>query len=283
MKSIRRSCLFIPANKPGMLQSADVFGSDAVIFDLEDAVAPSEKDSARTLLSHFLERFPLSLEVMVRINGLDTKYWEEDLKAILSDRIDTIMLPKARPQDLAKLGEILEKTESGKNLKKKIGIVPIAELAVSILEIEAIAAGNRVNGILLGAEDLTSDLEIERTKAGGEILYARSRILYACHAYKIDAIDTPFTDVNDNEGLRTDSANARSLGMTGKAAIHPNQIPIINEVFSPTEKQIAYALKVDAASKANRGVFSLDGKMVDKPIIERSEKVLEKAKKVGLL
>jgi citrate lyase subunit beta/citryl-CoA lyase len=142
---------------------------------------------------------------------------------------------------------------------------------------------NRVNGILLGAEDLSSDMQFERTFVGDEILYPRAKIAYACAAYGIDAIDTPFVDVHNLDGLLKDSLRAKNLGMNAKSAIHPNQISIINKTFSPTQKQIENALKIELAAKSNKGVFSLDGKMVDKPIIERSKKILEKARKYDLL
>ncbi len=285
---MRRSLLFIPGNNPAMLQNADVFGADAVIFDLEDAVNVLQKDAARSLMQCYLNTHPNQvMEVVVRINGLDTAYYEEDLDKIVSDNIDTIMLPKARVEYLIKLDEILTKLEKERHLKKKIGIIPIIELAVSVLEVEEIAKQKRVNGILLGAEDLTSDMEVTRTKQGVEIEYPRARIAMACKAYQIDAIDTPFTDVNDYEGLERDALHAQELGMNAKSAIHPNQLDTINQIFLPTEKQIRWALRVRQATKEaatkGLGVFSLDGKMVDKPVMERAEKILLKAEKFGAL
>ena len=285
---MRRSLLFIPSNNPAMLQNADVFGSDAVIFDLEDAVNVTEKDSARNLLHYYLESHPnLPLEVIVRINGLDTDFYLEDLKIIVSDNIDTIMLPKAKIEEVKELDRLLTQIEKENNLKKKIKIIPIIELAISVLEVDVIASLNRVDGILLGAEDLTSDLEVERTKEGKEIQYARSRVAMACKAYHIDAIDTPFTDVNDMDGLRVDATCAQSLAMNAKSAIHPNQIDTINDVFLPSQKLINWAKRVELASMDAEargiGVFSLDGKMVDKPVMERAQKILAKARKFGAI
>ena len=281
---MRRSVLFIPGNNPAMLANADVFGSDGVIFDLEDAVNVTEKDSARNLMHYYLEEHKnLDLEVIVRINGLDTDFYKDDLDMIVSDSIDAIMLPKARINYLEELDRILCEYEKTRKLKKKIKIIPIIELAISVLEVDKIASMNRVDGILLGAEDLSSDMEVERTKGGKEIEYARARVATACKAYQIDAIDTPFTDVNDKEGLGKDCLNAQALGMNAKAAIHPNQIDTINEVFLPSEKLIKWALRVkqasDEATAKGIGVFSLDGKMVDKPVMARAEKILAKAEK----
>ena len=285
---MRRSLLFIPSNNPAMLQNADVFGSDSVIFDLEDAVNVTEKDNARNLLYYYLkEHESLNMEVVVRINGLDTPYYKEDLEKIVSNSIDTIMLPKARISELKQLDELLTEIEKNKKLNKKIKILPIIELAISVLEVDTIASLPRIDGILLGAEDLSSDLEVERTKEGKEIEYARSRVAYACKAYQIDAIDTPFTDVNDNEGLLKDCLNCKSLGMNAKAAIHPNQIDTINDAFLPSQKLITWAKRVmiatEEANKKGIGAFSLDGKMVDKPVIERAMKILNKAQKFNVL
>lgn len=278
---MRRSLLFIPGNNPGMLQSCDIFGSDAVIFDLEDAVSGTEKDSARNLVCNYLKAFTPNVEVVIRINGFDTPFYLDDLKAILECNISAIMLPKARVNDIKKLEEIIKES------KKNITIIPIIEQCNSLIEVEEIAACELVDGILLGAEDYTKDLEVTRTKEGMEILYARYKVINACKAYKIDAIDTPFTDTNDDPGLLKDTSFAKSLGMNAKSAIHPNQIETINKVFTPTEKEINYATRVliarDEAFSKGLGVFSLDGKMVDKPVIERAEKVIEKAKKFGVL
>ena len=280
---MRRSLLFIPATKPGMMQNADIFAADSIIFDLEDAVAFSEKDSARILLKNFLQTFEPTYEVIIRINQIDNINGLLDLETLVSDRIDTIMLPKARIESVKKLAELLDNFEKARKIKKTIKIIPLLELAASILETEAIAGLPRVDGILLGAEDLTNDMETERTLTGEEIFYPRSRIAYAARAHGIDAIDTPYTNVNDDKDLTQDAIRAKRLGMTAKAAIHPNQVRYINEVFSPSKEQIAWALKVLEAAKTNLGVFSLDGKMIDKPIIERCQKIIEKAKKYRII
>ncbi len=286
---MRRSLLFMPGNNPAMLQNSDVFESDAVIYDLEDAVSVTEKDAARTLVSAFLSSrttaFPM--EIVIRINGLDTEYWEKDLEAVVSDKIDAIMIPKAQVCYLQQLDAALTELEKKRKLSKKIAVLPIIELAVSVLQIEDIVKAPRVNGVLLGAEDLSSDLEVSRTKQGNEILYPRMRLAYACAAYKIDAIDTPFTDTNDSEGLEYDCSFAANLGMNAKAAIHPNQVPVINKVFVPTAKSVEWALRVEEATakaaEKGLGVFSLDGKMVDKPVMERARKILLKARKYDLI
>ena len=285
---MRRSLLFIPSNNPAMLQNADIFGADSVIFDLEDAVNITEKDNARNLLHYYLNAHEnLPMEVVVRINGLDTEYYEKDLEKIVSDNIDTIMIPKATIEYVNQLDKLLTEIEAKKQMSKKIKVLPIIELAYSVLQVETIASLNRVDGILLGAEDLTSDMEVTRTKEGLEIEYPRARVAMACKAFKIDAIDTPFTDVTDNNALKVDALHAMQLGMNCKAAIHPNQLDTINEVFMPSEKQIIWASRVmkanEDANAKGLGVFSLDGKMVDKPVLDRERKILAKAKKFGAI
>ncbi len=286
---MRRSLLFIPANNPAMIQNADVFDGDAVIFDLEDAVSVTEKDAARTLLCQYL--FALKgqppMEIAVRVNGMDTQFFLADLNAVVSDKIDGIMLPKADADGLWRLDKLLSRLEAERGMKKRICVLPIIELAGSVLQIEEIAACPRVNGVLLGAEDLSGDIGVMRTRQGNEILYPRMRLAYACAARKIDAIDTPFTDSDDTSGLAADCRLALGLGFNAKAAIHPNQVPVINEVFSPAKSEIEWALRVtEAAKRASAkglGVFGLDGKMVDKPVILRAERILERAKKYNLI
>lgn len=284
---MRRSLLFIPANTPGMMQNADVFEADAVIFDLEDAVYLSEKDAAQILLHQFLNLFELeNIEIIVRINGLDTHLGFHDLNVIISDQIDTIMLPKATYLDTKHCQELIKEIEISKQLKKEIKIIPIIEKAISLLEISQIAQLERVDGLLLGAEDLATDLEVTRTLEGIEILVPRTMIIYAAKAYGLDAIDTPFTHTSDLDGLKKDAMFSKSLGMNAKACIHPNQVDVVNQVFSPNETEINHAKKImiakNQAEKEGKGVFSVDGKMIDKPIIERAMKILKKAEKWNL-
>lgn len=280
---MKRSLLFIPANSPAMLQNADIFGADALIFDLEDAIHPLEKDAARDLLTHYLDRFKLiDMELIVRINDKSTPYHVDDLKRMVLLPIHTMMLPKARYEDLVELDTLLNKLEKQAKRDKPLMIIPIIERAISLFEIDKIASHHRVTGLLLGGEDLATDLEVERSQVGTEILLARQMVIYAAKAYQKEAIDTPYTDVSDQEGLIHDSTFAKSLGMTAKACIHPIQIDTIHDIFSPSEKQIAYAKRVLQAEKeANDkgiGVFSVDGKMIDKPIIERAKQVLKRVK-----
>lgn len=283
---MRRSLLFIPGNNPAMLQTATLFSADTIIIDLEDAVSITQKDSARILVREYLKSNPTNTEIAIRINGYDTPFYLDDLNEIVSDNIDSIMVPKARYEDLISLSDIITKIEENKKLNKTIKFIPIIEMAISLLEVDKIATHPRVDGLLLGAEDLTSDMETKRTEAGNEIQYPRAKVAMAAIAYKIDAIDTPYTNVNNDEGLIRDANIALGLGMNAKACIHPRQVPTINEIYSPSIEAISEAEKIIAAAKEaeakNLGVFSVGGKMIDKPIIERSEKILKKKEKFDL-
>jgi len=223
-----------------MLLNADALGADSVILDLEDAVSPAEKDSAPILVRNALKYLEYSnCEIIIRINSIDTDFWQKDLDEIIPLKPHMIMPPKV----------------------------------------------NRVKAIFLGAEDLTADLRCKRTKKGDEIFYSRGRIVTAARAANIDVYDTPFTDVEDEEGLREDAIFAKSLGFTGKAAISPRHVLTINEVFSPTIEEIEYAKEVmdiiRVAKEQGKGAISLHGKMIDAPIVARAKQTLEMAEALG--
>jgi citrate lyase subunit beta / citryl-CoA lyase len=280
---MRRSLLFIPASHPAMIQNADVFDADGIIFDLEDAVDVSIKDAARDLITSYLRQVKtLNTEVLIRINHTNFDTLELDVKTTFSAQVDTYVCPKASVDALLFLDQLLTRLEQNENLNKKIQLLPIIESAKALLDLENIAKCPRVTGLILGAEDLATDMELERTDSGIEIMYARSQIVLVAKAYQIEAIDTPYTNTQDMNGLKADSLMAKRLGMQAKLAIHPNQIFTINETFSVTQKQINDAKKILKAYELKQtGVFSLDGKMIDEPIIERARKIISKAKKWG--
>ena len=282
--------LFMPGNNPGMLQNAGILGADSIILDLEDAVSITEKDSARILVREAIRNIEYTnVEVVVRINPLDTIFGAEDLDTIARVKPHVILVPKADEEQIKLVDSMLDKIEQEEGFENgSIEVIALIETAFGLETIyDVIRASKRIIGVLLGGEDLTSDLGVKRTKEGEEIFYARSRVATACKAVKIAAIDTPFTDTNDYEGLAKDTAKAKSLGMTGKAAINPRQIDTIHNVYAPTEAEIKHALRVlDAMEEAKRegkGVFSLDGKMVDAPIINRATSTVELAKMLGMI
>ena len=287
---MRRSMLFLPGNTPNMLINGSRLGSDALIFDLEDAVSPAEKDSARVLVRNTLRYMDLgSCEIIVRINSIDTDYWKKDIDAILPYSPALILLPKVNcAQDALIADEYMTEVEKKLGLEQgKVKLMPLIETALGVENAFSIAtATKRVAALFLGAEDLTADLRCKRTKGGAEINYARTRLVMAARAANIDVYDTPFTDVNDDEGIRVDAEYAKALGFTGKASISPRHVDVINEVFSPSERDIAYAYEVmeaiRIAKEQGRGVISLHNKMIDAPIVARAQQTIAMAEEMGI-
>ncbi|MBW9150105.1 HpcH/HpaI aldolase/citrate lyase family protein [Clostridium sp. CM028] len=290
MKRLRRTMLFMPGNTPAMLQDAGILGADSIILDLEDAVSLTEKDSARILVSEAIKNVDYSnVEVVVRVNPFSTEFAQKDIDIIARVKPDTLMIPKATEEELKAINEILTNIEAQECFAKgSIKLIPIVETAYGVENVyNIIKSCDRIVAVLLGGEDLTSDLGIKRTKEGEEVFYARNRVAIACRAMKVDSIDTPFTDTNDFEGLSKDTFKAKSLGFTGKAAINPRQIDTIHSVYAPTSEEVKYAKRVleamEEAEKEGKGVFSLDGKMVDAPVINRAKNTVELAKLLGLI
>ena len=287
---MRRSMLFLPGNTPNIIVNGEALGADALILDLEDAVAPGEKDSARNLVRNAIGRMGFGrCEVIVRINAIDTPYWKEDLDAILPVRPDIIMPPKAGgADDVRQVDQYITELEQRHGLEPgSVKLMPLIETALGVENAFAIArASARVTAIFLGGEDLTADLRCKRTKGGAEIQYARTRLVCAARAAGVEVYDTPFTDVNDDEGILTDARYAKSLGFTGKAAISPRHVQPINEVFSPSLEEIDYAYQVieairDAEARG-KGAVSLRGKMIDAPIVARARQTIAAAEELGL-
>ena len=287
---MRRSMLFLPGNAPKMIINGNYLGSDAVIFDLEDAVAPDQKDAARLLVRNVLGTLDFSLvETIVRINSIDTAYWQKDVQEILPQKPDIIMLPKTgTAQDVLTVDAYLTEMEAKLGYEKNtVRLMPLIETALGVENAFSIAsASDRVIALFLGAEDLTADLRCQRTKEGREIDYARQRLVVAARAAGVDVYDTPFTDVNDDEGIVADATYAKSLGFTGKASISPRHVDAINTVFSPTKKEILYAYEVmeaiALAKQQGKGAIALRGKMIDAPIVMRAQRTIAMAQALGM-
>ncbi|WIV10481.1 aldolase/citrate lyase family protein [Proteiniborus sp. MB09-C3] len=286
----RRTMLFIPGNNPNMLQNAGILGADSIILDIEDAVSITEKDAARILVKSAINNLDFyGTEIVVRINPLSSAFGVKDIEEIATVQPAALMIAKATEEDVRTACEMLAKIEDEKGFELgRIKLFPLIETAYGLENVYSIIkSSDRVVGVLLGAEDLTADLEVKRTAEGKEIFYARCKIAAACKACRVDAIDTPFADMNNCEGFIKDIQTAKSLGMTGKAAINPRQIDTIHDIFAPSEEEIKYAQSVikamEEAKEQGKGVFSLNGKMVDAPIIARAQNVVKKAKLAGLL
>jgi citrate lyase subunit beta/citryl-CoA lyase len=282
--------LFMPGNNPGMLQTAVDFGADSIILDLEDAVAITEKDAARVLVREALKTNDYSsVEVVVRINPLSTPFADKDIEVIARLKPDAILLPKAVPEDVRILDERLSKIEKEEGMDPgSIRVHCLVETTFGVETVyETLQTSSRIDAVLLGGEDLAVDLAVKRTYDSQELFYARTKLVNTCKAMKIDVIDTPFTDTNDYEGLAADTEKVKGLGFNGKLAINPRQIDTIHEVYSPSEADINHAQRVmfaqDEAAKEGLGVFSLDGKMVDLPVINRAKHTLDVARMIGLI
>ncbi len=284
----RFSRLYIPGNTPSMMINAGLHKPDGIILDLEDSVAPAKKDEARLLVRNALCKVDFyGAERMVRINqgerGID------DLKYIIPYNVHLLLIPKCESAEtIQKLDAEIEKIKSQHNLKKPVFYMPIIESALGVEKAFEIAtASNNVAAMAIGLEDYTADLGVRRTKQANETLYARTRLVNACHAAKIQAIDSVFSDVADMEGLRENAKISKSLGFEGMGCIHPRQISVVNDCFAPEKEEIEKAKKIVnafyEAKKKGLGVVSLGTKMIDPPIVKRNQKIIDLAISLGLL
>jgi citrate lyase subunit beta/citryl-CoA lyase len=281
----RRSMLYIPGNNPAMLQQGGVYGGDSVLLDLEDAVALDQKDAARILVRNIFKNIDFyNCEVTIRVNHLDTPFGMTDLKEMVPLQPDAIRYPKTESvEDLKKLIGIIEQIEDEHGLPHDtMEIHAMIETAKGVQNVYDIASYSpRVSAITIGGQDLTADMNIVKTKDNVGIDYARKQIVMAAKANNIDVIDTVFADVEDEEGLREETEYIKKIGFSGKAVINPRQIDIVNDVFMPTEEEIRKASRIYSgwvkAQKEGLGVFAIDGKMVDAPVMVRAKYVLEMA------
>ncbi|MBP2635250.1 MAG: citE 2 [Firmicutes bacterium] len=284
-KKLRRAMMFMPGNNPAMLQNAGIYGADTVIFDLEDAVAISEKDAARQLVHNAIKTINYPCEVAIRINHILTPYGLDDLKVVLAAKPDLIRLPKAEsPDEIKQVDEIISEAEQKYGFAAgSINMMAAIETAKGLrLAYEIATASPRMVALAIGGEDFIADLKTTRSKDGKELYVARSQLLLAARAAGIDAIDTVYSDINDEETFIAEVNMIKQLGFDGKSVINPRQVRIVKEIFTPSEKEIAHAERVITAYKAaierNSGVINLDGKMIDTPMVLRAERVLAYAK-----
>ena len=290
-KQLRRTMLFVPGNNPGMIRDAGIYDSDAIMFDLEDSVSVTEKDSARFLVYQALTtlEYP-GKELVVRINDPRSQQGRDDLEAMVRTQKVAIRLPKTEnADDVVFCADIISEIEKRINIPDgTTRMMAAIESAAGVLNARDIAfASKRLIGIALGAEDYVTDLKTNRSPEGIELLFGRSMLLLAARAAGIDAIDTVYSDVNNEEGLRNETKLIKQLGFDGKSVINPRQIKVVHEVFTPTQKEIDKSLAILAAIKeANAkgsGVIALNGKMIDKPIVERARHNLALAVAAGVI
>ena len=279
---LRRSMMFIPGNNPGMIRDANIYGADSIMFDLEDSVAYTEKDAARLLVYNALKTLDFgSKETVVRINDLSSGLGVADLEAVVRAGVQVVRLSKTdSAQDVIDCEREIERIEKEAGIPVgTTGMMAAIESANGVLNAAAIAkASDRLIGMALGAEDYVTDLKTTRSD-GIELLFARSMILNAARAAGIAALDTVYSDVNNEEGFVGEATIIKKLGFDGKSIINPRQIEPLHKVFMPSEKDLNKARAImDAIAEANArgsGVASLKGKMIDKPVVIRAQRLLD--------
>ena len=287
--TILRSLLFVPGNQPRMLERASGLKPDAFIPDMEDSVPDEEKENARSVTASYLAQLAASdVLVIPRVNSLETGLLDDDLTAVVGEHISGVSVGKIyTPEDIATISGKLESLERGAGLEVgSISLVPWIETAQAIVNLYAICtASPRIMGVAFGAEDFTNDMGIERTESETETYFARNSIAVAARAADVLALDTPYFGFRDPVGLRDNAQAAKQYGFKGKFAIHPAQIDIINQTFSPSAAEIEQARRVVEAYREaegrGRGSTSLDGRVVDVPVVKRAEALLELAESLS--
>ena len=288
---LRRTMMFVPGNNPAMVKDAGIYGADSIMFDLEDAVSMAEKDAARDLVYEALQTQDYGdAELVVRVNGQDTPYYANDVRAMVKAGIDVVRLPKAEDAEMVKKLDA-DITAAEKEFGREEGstmLMAAIESAKGVLNAPEIAAStDRMIGLALSAEDYTTDMKTHRYPDGAELEFARNMVLHAARAAGVAAFDTVFTNMNDTEGFYRETEYIHQLGFDGKSLVNPRQIPMVNKVYEPTKKEIENAKNVENAIKEAKlkgsGVISMNGQMVDRPVVLRAERVMRLAKASNLI
>lgn len=282
---LQRSLLFVPGNRPELLEKAGRFSADVLCLDLEESVPPDDKSSARDLVRDAVAR--LSGEgrtVHVRVNSTASGLTRDDLAAVVQSGLAGVLLAKTQSaQHVRQIDVLLREQELAHDVKPgTVELIAAIESAQALLRCEEIShASTRLVALMLGGEDFTFDLGVARTRDADELTYARSHVATCARAAGLSALDTPWVEIEDIEGLEADSRRARTLGFAGKYAIHPSHLDAIHRVFTPSDEEVAAARTLlerwDAAVARGDGVVQLDGRMVDGPIAERARALIERA------
>jgi citryl-coA lyase len=287
---LRRTMMFLNAQKPTLLKDPFIYGPDSLIFDLEDAVAPEEKDAARFVLAHALKKVDYhNCEKVVRINGIDTPYWKEDIRCAVFAGCDSIRIPKTESAEGVKEVEaeiIKAEQEAGVELGSTLFMAAI-ESALGVLNLQEICgASPRLFGVALSAGDYTKDLHTVITGTGVELNGARQQMIITARAMNVQCFDTVYTDLDDMDGLRKETQLIHDMGFDGKSIINPRQIPIVHSVYTPSRKDIIFADKVvkeiDEKRAQGIGVFTVDGKMIDVAFYDGAKRTIALAKAAGV-
>jgi citrate lyase subunit beta/citryl-CoA lyase len=290
--NLLRSLVFVPGNRANMLERALDFKADVIMVDLEDSVPPGEKLAARETAQEWVPKLARSASqsgrrIMVRVNSLDTGLTRDELAALICPDLSGISIGKSETVwDLRDVDQLITGLEAAAGLLSgQIKMIPWIENARAVLTaLELATCSPRVEAIAFGAEDYTDAMGVQRTDTGEELEFARATVAVAARAAGIGSLDTPYVQFRDPEGFRRDIQISRRLGFTGRFAIHPSQIEIINESFGPTSEEVAYANRVveawAEAEAQGRGSLSLDGRMIDVPVVKRARNLLALAQRI---
>jgi len=287
---LRRSLLFVPGAEPRKIEKARGAGADTLLLDLEDAVAPSQKDEARATVAAALQsRMFGDAEVAVRVNAPGTPYFEADLEAVIGAGGRSILLPKSESvEQIAAVAQAIERLESGAS-EATTKLLLLVESPAGVAGALAIGrATPRVDALCFGHADVSLAMGLGEADASRGIVYhARCSVVIAAKACGVAPIDSVHLAVKDDDAFRKDAELGLQLGFEGKLCIHPRQVEITNEVYTPTPEQIYHALRVieasEIAQREGRGVFTLDGKMIDAPLVAVQRRLLERARRAGAL
>lgn len=289
-KRLRRSMMFLNAQKPSLIKDPYLYGADSLMLDLEDAVAVTTKDTARFSLYQALKNVDYrGCERVVRINGLDTEYWKEDIRCAVAGGADVLRIPKTEDAEMVKAVEdaVLAAEREFKRPEGSTLLMAALESAKGVMNAyEVCTSSERMIGIALSGGDYTKDLQTKITGTGVELMGARQHMIIAARAAGVQCFDTVWTDLDNLEGFRKEVMLIKDMGFDGKSIINPRQIPIVHEVFTPSMKEIIFSEKVireiDSKRKEGIGVFTVDGKMIDIAFYDGAQRVIALAKASGV-
>ncbi|XJS10539.1 aldolase/citrate lyase family protein [Aerococcaceae bacterium WGS1372] len=287
---LRRTMMFMNAQKPGLIKDAYIYGSDSIILDLEDAVAENQKDAARFSLFHALKSIDYGdTEVLVRINGLDTPHWQEDIRCVVAAGADGIRIAKCETADDVRLVEKhveMAELEFGVEVGRTL-LMAALESPLGIMNAyEIVTASDRMFGCAISGGDFRKSMHVQLEEGGIEMLIARGQMLLAARAAGVQCFDTMFPNIDDMETFKAEVIKNHKMGFDGKSIVNPKQIEFVHETFAPTEEEIAYAEKLvrsfNEQADSGVGVYTVDGKMVDIPFFEDAERILNLTKATGV-
>ncbi|MCB9109768.1 MAG: CoA ester lyase [Anaerolineales bacterium] len=284
----RRALLYMPGDNWKMINKSVTLGVDSICMDMEDGTAVNKKAEARETIAKALKELDFgSSEKLARINSVGSGWEKDDIDAVLPYHPDGIVIPKVESYEQVEwAGKIIEDAELKNGWKvNSIRVLIGVETAKGILNLKEIAAHPRLDAVIFGGEDFAASIGAVRTKDAVELLYARQAVIVACAANDIQPIDIVTIDYKDLEALKAEAEFGARIGFSGKQVIHPNQIPVVQEAFTPSDEEIAYARRIvetfEASQKEGKGAYSLDGKMIDMPLLRNAEKVLARTKAAG--